>query len=71
VADFLELAATLEGDWRRALREWAGDPHFYTTRPREVDERMPWDHFHVRVWKASLVREWERALGADPVAGVV
>jgi radical SAM superfamily enzyme YgiQ (UPF0313 family) len=71
VADFLELAAALDGDWRRALREWAGDPRFYTTRAREVDERLPWDHFHVRVWKASLVREWERALAAGAVAVVV
>jgi radical SAM superfamily enzyme YgiQ (UPF0313 family) len=68
VADFLELAATLDGDWRRALREWKGDPDFYTTRPREVGERLPWDHFHVRVWKASLVREWERAGAAGAVA---
>jgi hypothetical protein len=65
VADFLELAAELDGDWRRALREWKGDPAFYTTRPRAVDERMPWDHFHVRVWKASLIREWERALVSE------
>jgi radical SAM superfamily enzyme YgiQ (UPF0313 family) len=66
VGDFLELAAGLDGDWRRALREWKGSAEFYTTRPRGVDERMPWDHFHVRVWKASLVREWERALAAAP-----
>ncbi len=61
VADFLELAARLDGDWRRALREWDGDPAFYTTRPRPVDERLPWDHFEVGVKKAGLVREWERA----------
>jgi len=72
VADFLELAAELDGDWRRALREWKGDPAFYTTRPRAVDERMPWDHFHVRVWKASLIREWERALASEAApAGAV
>jgi radical SAM superfamily enzyme YgiQ (UPF0313 family) len=64
VADFLELAAALDGDWRRALREWDGDADAYTTRPRDVDERMPWDHFHVRVWKASLIREWTRALAS-------
>jgi radical SAM superfamily enzyme YgiQ (UPF0313 family) len=61
VADFLELAAALEGDWRRALREWEGDPAFYTTRTRAVDERLPWDHFDVGVKKAGLIREWERA----------
>src|SRR5207247_834933 len=66
VGDFLELAARLEGDWRRALREWDGDAGFYTTRERPVGERMPWDHFEVGVKKAGLVREWERALAAEP-----
>jgi radical SAM superfamily enzyme YgiQ (UPF0313 family) len=65
VADFIELAAALDGDWRRALREWGGDPAFYTTRPREASETFPWDHFEVGVRKAGLLREWERAgLGA-------
>ena len=36
VADFIELAAGLDGDWRRALREWDGDPAFYTRRARDV-----------------------------------
>ena len=61
VADFLERAAEFDGDWRRALREWAGDPDFYTTRLRSVDERLPWDHLEVGVRKAGLIREWERA----------
>jgi radical SAM family uncharacterized protein len=71
VADFLELAAAHEGDWRRALREWAGDAAFYTTRRRPLDERLPWDHFDVGVKKAGLLREWERAAAEDAVpAGV-
>jgi radical SAM superfamily enzyme YgiQ (UPF0313 family) len=71
VGDFLATAAQLDGDWRRALREWHGDAEFYTTRPRSIDERMPWDHFDVGVKKAGLVREWERArtdVAAAPVA---
>jgi len=64
VGDFLELAASHEGDWRRALREWDGDFAFYTTRRRSPEERLPWDHFDVGVKKAGLLREWERA-GAD------
>jgi radical SAM family uncharacterized protein len=64
VGDFLELAASHEGDWRRALREWDGDFAFYTTRRRSPEERLPWDHFDVGVKKAGLFREWERA-GAD------
>jgi radical SAM superfamily enzyme YgiQ (UPF0313 family) len=70
VGDFLELAASYDGDWRRALREWDGDCEFYTTRRRSVEERLPWDHFDVGVKKAGLIREWERAQaeGAAPVA---
>ena len=66
VGDFLELAARLDGDWRRALREWDGDPDFYTTRERAVSERLPWEHFDVGVKRAGLEREWERALTAEP-----
>jgi radical SAM family uncharacterized protein len=65
VSDFLERAARLGGDWRRALRDWDGDLDFHTRRPRGVDERLPWDHFDVGVKKAGLVREWERAQAAD------
>jgi radical SAM family uncharacterized protein len=67
VGDFLELAASHEGDWRRALREWNGDAAFYTTRRRALDERLPWDHFDVGVKKAGLLREWERAAADDAV----
>jgi radical SAM superfamily enzyme YgiQ (UPF0313 family) len=66
VADFIELAARAEGDWRRALREWDGDPTFYTRRVREPSETFPWDHFEVGVRKAGLRREWERAVQGDP-----
>jgi radical SAM superfamily enzyme YgiQ (UPF0313 family) len=61
VADFLEVAASFDGDWRRALREWKGARGFSTTRQRPTDERLPWDHFDVGVKKAGLLREWERA----------
>src|SRR5437899_9096210 len=61
VGDFLELAASYDGDWRRALRECEGDAAFYTTRDRPVGERLPWDHFAVGVKEAGLVREGARA----------
>ena len=71
VGDFLEAAARLGGDWRRALREWEGDPDFFTTRERSIDEQMPWDHFEVGVKKTGLLREWERALvDAVPAAAL-
>ena len=61
VADFLEIAAQLGGDWRRALREWDGAPGFYATRPRPLDEVFPWDHFDVGVKKTGLIREYQKA----------
>lgn len=70
VADFLELAASADGDWRRALRDWDGDPAVYTTRKRSTEERTPWDHFDVGVKKAGLIREWERAHAGPAPAGV-
>ncbi len=60
------MAASADGDWRRALREWEGDPRFYTRRVRETSEIFPWDHFEVGVRKAGLLREWERAALGDP-----
>ena len=66
VADFVERAAGLDGDWRRALREWDGDASFFTRRPREIGEILPWDHFDVGVKRTGLQREWERAL--EPAA---
>lgn len=68
VADFIDLAARLDGDWRRALREWDGDAGFFSGRLREAAETFPWDHFEVGVRKAGLRREWERALEPAAVA---
>jgi radical SAM family uncharacterized protein len=67
VGDFLEIAARMGGEWRKALREWDGDPEMYTTRVRATDERLPWDHFEVGVKKAGLVKEWERSLADGAV----
>jgi hypothetical protein len=61
VADFIDLAAGLDGNWRRALREWDRDAIADTRRRRETTEILPWDHLDVGVKKAGLLREWERA----------
>ncbi len=67
VADFVELAAGLDGDWRRALRTWDVDASVYTHRTRDAAETFPWDHFEVGVRKAGLLREWQRAGLGEPV----
>ena len=71
VGDLIERAARLDGDWRTALREWDGDPDFYTHRERALGETMPWDHLDVGVRKAGLIREHQRAgLSPEPAAAV-
>jgi len=70
VADFVELAAELDGDWRRALRQWPGDAAFYTSRTRGLDEVFPWDHLEVGVKRAGLAKEWARAQEATEAAEV-
>ena len=66
VGRLIELAAQCEGDWRKAMRAWEGDPTFYAHRARPLDERFPWDHFEVGVKKTQLIREYQRALGLTP-----
>jgi radical SAM superfamily enzyme YgiQ (UPF0313 family) len=66
VGDLVERGAALDGDWRTALREWEGDPDFYTHRERPLDEVFPWDHLEVGVKKPGLIREHQRA-GLSPV----
>ena len=37
------------------------DMDFYTLRPRELDELLPWDFIDAGVTKEFLKREWQRA----------
>jgi radical SAM-linked protein len=48
--------------WEAALAEEGLDPEFYTLRPRDVCEPLPWDHIDTRVTKAFLTAEWENAI---------
>ncbi|MGE5255382.1 MAG: TIGR03960 family B12-binding radical SAM protein [Hyphomicrobiales bacterium] len=55
--DRLNLSA-----WMAAFSEAGIDPAFYTTRPRDPGEPLPWDHIDTRVTKDFLRSEWEKAL---------
>ncbi|MDI7276296.1 MAG: TIGR03960 family B12-binding radical SAM protein [Anaerolineae bacterium] len=52
--------------WRRAFAEAGLDPHFYASRPRDLDEVLPWTHISVGVSAEFLVAEYERALRGEP-----
>jgi radical SAM-linked protein len=47
--------------WAEAFDEEGLDPDFYTLRPRDVCEPLPWDHIDTRVTKAFFAAEWENA----------
>lgn len=49
-------------DWMECMEENGLDYHFYTTRPRDLDEVFPWDFIDIGVTKAFLKREWNNAM---------
>ncbi|MBI9087289.1 MAG: TIGR03960 family B12-binding radical SAM protein [Desulfobacterales bacterium] len=54
--------------WCQAIEETGIDKEAFTSRHRDLDEPLPWDHIDTRVSKEFLRREWEQALGAIPTA---
>ncbi len=48
--------------WEQAFADEGMDPDFYTIRPRDTNEPLPWDHIDIGVTKAFLKKEWEHAL---------
>lgn len=48
--------------WMKAFEQTGVDLDFYTTRPRPLDEKFPWDFIDVGVTKNFLKREWENAM---------
>lgn len=51
--------------WAEAFDECNIDMNFYSTRKREYDEILPWDHIDCGVSKEFLIRENEKALKAE------
>ena len=47
--------------WTEAMAQNGLSVGFYTTRKREPDETLPWDHIFMGVTKTHLMRERERA----------
>ena len=48
--------------WKKAFEETGIDPAFFTSRRREFDEVLPWDHLDSRVSKKFLREEREKAI---------
>jgi len=48
--------------WQKAFKQAGLDPDFYSHRPREVAETLPWDHINAGVRKDFLVRDYQWSL---------
>ncbi len=48
--------------WEEAFFDAGVDVDFFTTRPRDMAEPLPWDHIDTKVTKDFLKKEWEKAV---------
>jgi radical SAM family uncharacterized protein/radical SAM-linked protein len=51
--------------WQKAFDRTGIDPDFYTSRHREKNEPLPWDHIDTGVSGQFLEKEWENAARQD------
>jgi len=47
--------------WQESIAESQVDVDFFTRRPKDLEEPLPWDHIDIRVEKAFLIEEWQGA----------
>jgi hypothetical protein len=62
VAEILQQAYALGGNWPRTLKETPHNPDFYVLRQRAQDEILPWDFIDHGVKKRFLNKEYQKAL---------
>ena len=48
--------------WEESIRDLDLDAHVYVHRPRAPEEVFPWDHIDMKVSRAYLWEEWQKAL---------
>ena len=48
--------------WEETFSETVTDVDFYTTRKRDMQEPLPWDHIDTGITKDFLKTEWEKAV---------
>lgn len=51
--------------WKESFSEEETDVDFFTTRARDMDEPMPWDHIDIRITQKFLKKEWENAIKGE------
>lgn len=61
VAEPLEKAFRLGGDWRRAFAWWDMDPDFFTARRKEPGEPLPWGFIDHGLRAGYLEKDYDRS----------
>jgi len=51
--------------WKEAITEAGIDIDFFTTRPRKMDEPLPWDHINSKIKKEFLKKEFNKGLALE------
>lgn len=54
--------------WEKSFDETQTDVDFYTVRERDAGEPLPWDHIDMKVDKAFLKAEWNKAAVGEPTS---
>lgn len=62
VAEILQLAHHLRGNWPQAMKQTPFNSDFYVLRQRPLDELLPWDFIENGIDKSFLASEYKRAL---------
>lgn len=58
--ELILLGAEENGNWRKAVKRWSGDPSLHLDRARGRDEVFPWEVVDTGVSREFLWKEWER-----------
>jgi radical SAM family uncharacterized protein/radical SAM-linked protein len=51
--------------WQHALEQCGLEPDFFTTRSRDLDEPLPWNHMDVKVNADFFKDQWQAALDVE------
>lgn len=51
--------------WRKAIRQCGMDADFFTTRERNLEESLPWQHMDARIDTAFFKEQWHASFQGD------
>jgi radical SAM superfamily enzyme YgiQ (UPF0313 family) len=64
-ASMLLLSHVHEDNWSKAFTHSEVNPDFFVHRPKELDEKLPWDFIDHGIYKEHLLKEYKLALKGE------